>query len=288
MGTTTAAIIDAHRRMIRLATGALAAIALVASGCSGDDPAPGATSSATTGDAVTTPSGDDTVDPETAAGEPTPAVTTGQGATPGPAASPTGPDAQAQDLPGEAIDLFVQDGDVLAVIGVAHNDVLNVRSIPGTVGDIVATASPTADDLVATGRARSLPSSIWFEVAHDDTTGWVRSSFVAYLGGTDDATAGYLAMDRRRVARSIGRLGRVVARGYASTEPRSRIVRVVAATRGDLHEVTFDVVGLGDDSVRGLRLHVFGEPRASGNGVGLRTIERTLLCDRGTSGELCS
>ena len=68
-------------------------------------------------------------------------------------------------------------------------------------------------------------------------------------------------------------------------DPPSDIVIVVAPTVGDLGTVTYDVVGLGDDSVRGLRLLVFGEPVS--DGFSLKSVERTLLCGRGLFEGLC-
>lgn len=52
-----------------------------------------------------------------------------------------------------------------------------------------------------------------------------------------------------------------VADSLASQEPPSSdIVQMSDAHVGDLGEVTFDVVGLGDDAMVGLRVHAFGEP----------------------------
>jgi hypothetical protein len=55
---------------------------------------------------------------------------------------------------------------------------------------------------------------------------------------------------------------------------------------GDLGEVTYDVIGLGDDAVFGFRLHVFGQPGAGGD-FSLKSVERTILCGRGVSDGLC-
>ena len=76
-------------------------------------------------------------------------------------------------------------------------------------------------------------------------------------------------------------LGMIVAQASASTDPASRIRMSVAPTVGDLGEVTFDVVDLGDDALAGVRLHVFGTPEDEA--FSLRTVERTLLCTRGVS-----
>lgn len=50
---------------------------------------------------------------------------------------------------------------------------------------------------------------------------------------------------------------------------------------GDLGEVTWEVLGLADDSVWGLRLHVFGTPVP--DGFSLKSVEQTDLCLRGGS-----
>jgi hypothetical protein len=74
-------------------------------------------------------------------------------------------------------------------------------------------------------------------------------------------------------------LGRIVADAMASTDPESRIRMSVAPTVDDLGEVTFDVIGLGDDSVLGVRLDVFGAPRDGGDGFSLKSVESTVVCD---------
>ncbi len=200
----------------------------------------------------------------------------------------TQPATTATTLPGEPIDAFAGAGAVLAVVGVADDDALNVRALPGTDQDVVATAGPTADDLVATGRARSLPNSIWYEVTVDGTTGWVSTRFVAFVGGTDDATAEYLADHSAPGAETMTDLGLIVAEDFASEDPPSSVVQSVAPTVGDLGEVTYDVIGLGDDALAGFRLHIFATEDENGETFTLRTIERTTFCTRGLSGELCA
>ena len=191
-------------------------------------------------------------------------------------------------LPGQPIEGFVADGDVLGVMGVADDDVLNVRAGPGTDQEIVATAAPTAQNLVATGRTRSLPSSIWYEVTTGGETGWVSLPFVAFVGRIDDATAEFLDGAPPIVADTMTDLGAEVAAGFASEDPPSRIRQSVAPTVGDLGEVTYDVVGLGDDAVAGFRLHVFGAPVEGGDGFVLMSVERTTFCTRGLVGDLCA
>ena len=179
-------------------------------------------------------------------------------------------------------------GAELAVIGVAHDDVLNVRSGPGTNQRIVAHLSPT-ESVTATGRARALTRSIWYEVTtRAGTTGWVGSRYVATRGPVDDVTATYLAENPRRTAATMSELGALVARDFLPAEPGSFTVMSVAPTVGDLGEVTYDVVGLADESVASLRLHIFAEPGPDGTGFELRTIEAQAFCLRGSDGTECA
>ena len=71
-----------------------------------------------------------------------------------------------------------------------------------------------------------------------------------------------------------------------------KIVLVVPPSVGDLGEVTYDAVGLADDTTVARRLHVFGQPLDSGEGFSLMSVEGTEMCDpvRGVSqpGEPCS
>ena len=191
-------------------------------------------------------------------------------------------------LPGEEIIGYVADGDVLGVVAVRHDDVLNIRALPGTDQPVVATADPTDIDLLATGRARLLPSSIWWEVEAGGTTGWANSRFLGHVAATDDVTAAFLA-DYGAVpeAETLTQLGELVAAEFASVDPPSRIVLTVAPSVGDLGEVTYDVIGIGDDSVLGFRLHLFAVEGDGGESFELRTIEQTLFCARGTAGEIC-
>lgn len=192
-------------------------------------------------------------------------------------------------LPGEPFDIGPREGDVVAVIGVAHDDALNVRALPGNGEATVTSLPPTTDDVVSLGRSRLLPGSIWLEVRVGGVTGWVNSSFVAYLGGVDDVTSSVVAAAGGiPVAETMLDLGLLAADTMASEDPPSRIVMTVAPTVTDLGEVTYDVIGLGDDAVRGVRLHVFGEPMPGGEGFSLKSVESTVLCGRGVTADgLC-
>ncbi len=214
--------------------------------------------------------------------------------TPVPSPAPTQP-AQASEpavddaspgaaLPGEPIDFFFSDGDELAVVGVAADDVLNVRAAPGTDADIVTTLAPLATDVIATGAVRQLPRSFWAEVEADGTRGWASVAFLAYLGPTDDVTEQVRDdLGDATTAETMLDLGTAVAETRASTDPPSTITIVDGPMVGDLGEITLDVIGLGDDAQAGVRLAVFGQPLESGDGFDLKSVEETALCARGGS-----
>jgi hypothetical protein len=170
-------------------------------------------------------------------------------------------------------------------VGVAYDDVLNIRRGPGTSFPIVATLPPLADDVTATGRGwLAGPGSLWYEVSRSGTTGWAAGRFLAWRGGTDDVTSPVVArVGHVPVAETMIDLGRVVAEARVYGPEKSLITMSVAPSVGDLGEVTYDVVGLSDDSVWAQRLHVFGQPTDSGEGFSLKSVEATSFCARGPS-----
>jgi len=239
----------------------LLAFALVAAGC-GDDADTGVDATTTTTTVVAS-----TAPPTTAP------TTTTTALDPMPI-----PD---DELPGEDFELSPAAGSSLAVVGVAFDDTLNVRRGPGVDHDVVAELDPTENDVTASGRARLLTESIWWEVtAPDGTLGWVNSRFTAQPGSTDDATAQVISLlGETPTAATMEGLGELVAGALEGDgDIPSSVTLTVPASLGDLGEVTYDLIGLGDDSVHGLRLHVFGTPGDSG-GFSLKSVESTALCD---------
>jgi SH3 domain-containing protein len=256
--------------MIMRTLASLAVLALLAAACGEDD-----------GNVETAETTTSTAAPDPATTEPAPTTAPAPTSAPTPTPAPTTvPDA---DLPGESFDAAPAAGRSVAVAGVRHDDALNVRSAPGTDNEIVAELAPTSTDAVATGRARLLPSSIWWEVTTaDGIVGWISSKFTAQIGPTTDTTAQLIAeLGTTPEAASIADLGRLIAEATDNDPdvPTDIVMSVNADESGDLAEVTFDVIGLGDDAVRGIRLHVFGQPLESGDGFALRTVEATDLCD---------
>lgn len=248
-------------------------------------------STTTTAALAQTPASSTIVAPttESAATPTTSASSTTQAPATTQAPTTTQPAPTTTDLPGEPTEhFFFKQGDQLGVIGVAYDDVLNVRAAPGIDQEIVARLDPLAQDIVVTGPARSLPASIWIEVEVIGASGWVNSAFLAYIGPTLDVTSQVIAdLGEIPRAKTMLDLGGMVAatRTSRDEEVTSTIIVTAAPTVGDLGEVTYDVLGLLDDAQAGERLHVFGRPLDGGEGFELKTVEGTQLCYRGGSPE---
>ena len=239
-------------------------------------------------DETTTSAADSVATQTTATTETTTTTTTGATTSTTSTTSTVSETTTSSTLAGEPIDFFPQPGDVLSVVGVAHNDTLNVRVGPGIFNSIVDTLDSTSDT-TANGIARDLGQAIWVEHNTGAEVGWSNSAYLAFTGGTDDATPEVVAvLGEVPTAESMEALGLIVAGSLASTEPPSILVLTVAPIVGELAEITYDVIGLGDDSVYGYRLHVFADPVT--DGFTLRNVERTFLCGRGVTedGELCT
>ncbi|MCY3617193.1 MAG: hypothetical protein OXG40_03435 [Acidimicrobiaceae bacterium] len=221
----------------------------------------------------------------------------------------------AVSLPGEPYEFGPPAGAALAVVGVSHDSVLNVRDVPA--GEIVARldnvmnvgSEPVvyvreADSdaliatldlnrgVIATGNTRKLPTTIWHEIRMAEAVGWASSAFLSPLGATSDATAETVAvLGETPAASTLAELARIVAGAVASDDPPSRVVVSGAPVSGDLAEITVDVLGLPDDAVRGFRLQVFAQQDSDSGSFTLKSVESTTICDshRGVSEEgLCN
>lgn len=218
-------------------------------------------------------------------------------AIPSPSASPETPSPTIGDAGNEAATgLPGQDapapaaGTTLAVIGVAADDTLNVRDVPGIDGEVFGELEPLADDVKATGRARRTESGVWYQIegnAADD--GWVNARYVAQLGETTDITS---QLEEQPSAETMVQLADAVARLRISATSEGGDPRVVITGGpqvGDLGEVVIDIIGMADDAIAGERLRVFAHAAdVEDGGFTLRTVERTLLCSRGVSDGLCA
>ena len=223
------------------------------------------------------------------------------------ASEPDDTDAAAA-LPGEPVELGPSAGTGLAVVGIRYDSALNFRDAPnGTIigrldnvmdgvrdpavyvrqpgSDAIITTVDLQNGVVATGNTRQMPTTIWHELQVGDLLGWASSTFLAQVGGTDDATAEVVdALGELPVADTMIELGFAVAQTMVSQEPQSSVV--VSGEAGlfeDLGQVTIDIVGIGDDSVRGFRLVIFAHPAENWTQddpgpFTLKSVERTVLC----------
>lgn len=192
-------------------------------------------------------------------------------------------------LPGEPYEGILTAGTVFGVIGVTADDQLNVRARPGADQVIIDSLDPLATGLVHTGRARKLepPVAIWYEVAVDSVVGWVHSRFVAPQSGTFDITSEVVdVVGRTPTGTTIEEIGAVVIEARSRfADPKPTAIVVDGPTRGDLHEITYDLLGFGDDSVLGERLHLIAADGVQAGGpLELESVEVTYLCARGTGG----
>lgn len=258
--------------MRRVTPAILAVIALLAAACGGE--------AADTTTTTTTTTSTTTVAPSTTTTQ-TSTTTTDRTTT----TSRAGPTTTT--LAGDPIDFGPADGDVIMVVGVRYDDVLNLRAAPGADQPIADEIPPTFADLVAQGNTRDLSPGFWIEVDYEGTVGWVNMRYIGFEGDVTDETSMVIGeLGERPVERTMTALGEVVADVFASDdEPQSEIVQVTPVSTDDLSEVTYDVIGLGDDAVLGFRLHIFAEE--TGNGFSLRSVEVTLLCGRGVSEGAC-
>ena len=214
----------------------------------------------------------------------------------------------AAALPGEPVELGPSAGTGLAVVGIRYDSALNFRDTPnGTIigrldnvmdgvrdpavyvrqpgSDAIITTVDLQNGVVATGNTRQLPTTVWHELQVGELLGWASGTFLAPVGGTDDATSEVVdALGELPVADTMVELGLAVAQTMASQEPQSSVVVSGEADLfEDLGQVTIDIVGIGDDSVRGFRLVIFAHPAENWTQddpgpFTLKSVERTVLC----------
>jgi uncharacterized protein YraI len=208
------------------------------------------------------------------------------GSSPGEPRSGAGDPLPDDELPGDGFEGFAQAGDQLTVVGVAHDDVLNMRRGPGTSFAVVTELGPVGEMVEATGRARLLTRSLWYEITTGAATGWVNAGFLAYPGSVEDVTSEVIeSMGEPPQGPTVMAVGRAVAEERASTDVTPRIVVAAAPAADDPGSVTCDVVGLADDAVLGYRLRILVTPDDSGDRFTLASVEQMSLCGRGLDDE---
>lgn len=229
---------------------------------------------------------------------------------------PVAQDDEAADLPGEPFEYAPSAGAALFVVGVPHGDVLNVRHLPA--GDIVGTLDPVslaggrapyvvvrdADGetlaeadmdtaVTATGLARQLPTTVWYQHEAAGVTGWSSAAYLAQFGTTDDVTGRVLAALGETVTdETMDGLARRVVDVITAEDPPSRVVVTAGAGVDEgVGAIGVDLIGLPDDSLIGYRLVV--SAAAAGDWMAeddpgpytLTHVGLTAMCRRGVSEE---
>jgi hypothetical protein len=185
-----------------------------------------------------------------------------------------------------------QAGDLVAVVGVEYDDVLNFREGPGISYKIIGSAEPTAADIPVTGKARLLPTSIWYEITTSGANGWVSGAFIGLLGATDDATLEVYAMLGAPLGDDdLAALGAAIASSFLSDEEGGWIALVETSEGGSptaVSSITYDVVGLADDAIKGYRLVIHATQDIDEGPYTLHSVERTSVCWRAVDADgLC-
>ena len=223
------------------------------------------------------------------------------------------PAATAEGLSGDAMGFGPAAGDRLVVAAVGSDDVLNVRDEP--MGSIVAmleiirgetderlwvlrpdssVAAYLEDDaVVATGRARSLGRSTWYEVTVGGYTGWASAAYLAYPATIEDLTD--------EVARTVGgvpeassmhELARIVLEALG---PRVSGEPVTVSGPGwfeGLAEMEIDLAVRGSRHF-GQRLYIAADANIDWDDTyeiidaRLRSATLQTLCARGWNGDRC-
>lgn len=223
-------------------------------------------------------------------------------------------DASDDALAGDAVGFGPAAGDRLVVAAVESDDVLNVRDEPmGSVvamleiirgetedrlrvmgaDSLVAAYLEENDTVVATGRARSLPGSTWYEVTVGGYTGWASAAYLAYPTTSEDVTDAVTgATGGLPQAANMDELARIVldALGpHISGEP------VTVSGPGwfeGLAEMEIDLVVRGSRHF-GQRLHLAADASIDWDDTfeiidaRLRSATLQTLCSRGWNGERC-
>jgi esterase/lipase superfamily enzyme len=80
--------------------------------------------------------------------------------------------ASAQETPA------FRKGEMFQVAGVAPDDVLNMRAGPSATSEVIASLSPKAFSILATGVKRKVSGALWARVSYHGVEGWVNTRFL--------------------------------------------------------------------------------------------------------------
>ena len=197
--------------------------------------------------------------------------------------------AVSTTLPGTPIDWLIA-GTAAQVAGVAWNETISIRAVPGDDRPAVAELAPLTE-LVLTGAGREIATErsarVWAEVEADGGRGWISMWSLVYLGAPRDLTVAAIdLLGGRPTAPTMLELAELVIAAVAPIDPDSNGARAVRATEpsaGPAPEIVYDVFpgeDFGDDAAAGARYRIVGK-RLSSGAVELVHVEARSLCTRG-------
>lgn len=170
-------------------------------------------------------------------------------------------------------------GTSWAVVGITDGDVLNVRRGPGTTHSVVATLDPQAEDVIVAGDAALVDRSIWWTL-ETPPGAWVNAWYLAGVGLTEDRTAELVEQHGSiPAATSMDELTTTVLAIFDSDSTTVTVSSSEDTVGGE--QVIDAFYEEGDDSMRGFRLHVFGQRDSDSGPFSLYAVEQTQLCWRG-------
>lgn len=106
--------------------------------------------------------------------------------SPPPAVPPAAPSPAVVPAPIVPLPTVEGDAELYTVVGVASEDLLNVRAGPGTAHPIVGAFPPHAMGLQVTGPGEQVDNAQWLPVRHGELAGWVNGSYLARQTGWVD------------------------------------------------------------------------------------------------------
>lgn len=199
---------------------------------------------------------------------------------------------------GKTFDYGPDKGQPLYVVGVEHNDQLNIRNTPDANANILIQVPPLAPPLYSLGQGWQLPSgAIWWQVESNDgqnsNLGWANLKYLAALGASIDITEKLSEIKNTK----IENLANVIASTLTNNKMANNIVVIEPAHGIDAQggAMQFDLLGFADDSVRGERIRVVfdfvwdetGAVRRITDQAIIRTAFSTPICVRGVNDGIC-
>ena len=173
------------------------------------------------------------------------------------------------------------DGKILAVVGVEYWDILEVHSDPGESPPLVGTLEPLDDSIISLGQARILPQSIWYCIEWQNGTGaWASSYYLSYLADPHPVSNPDRWVDLN-AANLEDFLEEVESEYERPAESEGGPMRIVISDLDYINnEVSFDVIGFLDDSVKGLRLTFSTSVEPDGS-LTVSSVQSRAMCVRG-------